>query len=237
MDYDTNLKKLVYFEDQYGVNVNLSGHLNYLNHFTDNENAVKVNENVRLKTLQYNTNAYKIETISDGKLSNLNYVTDLNKDVKTTGSLDIVANEYTKVDTGTSSIGFGPYSSASKVTFNNDSPINYVNQINIVYYMVGNNVTQSIIDFTQDLSFQIIGNSNPGLYETNFDYNTPYRASFITKNWPVYQYDTGSNWRIPVILNCSNSELKISATSAEWVEADLEGGGTLTDQYGFSIDL
>jgi hypothetical protein len=136
-----------------------------------------------------------------------------------------------------SNITFRPYSTASAVTFNSDSPTNYVNQVNIIYYMYGGNLTQSILNYGQDLEFKVIGNSNPGLYITNYDYNTPYRSSFVTKNWPIYQYDTSSNWKLPVILNCSNNERKISATSSDWVEAVLETGGSLVDEYGFSIDI
>jgi len=170
-------------------------------------------------------------------LANLKYSPFINESVTLTQSIQSLTHNTANIDTVSSSIKFKPYSTASNVTFNDDSLVNYVKQINVIYYMSGSVLTQSIINYTQDLVFQVIGNANTGLYQTNFDYNTPYRASYITKNWPVYQRNTSSLWYLPVILNCSNSERKISATSGDWVEAALENGSSFTDQYGFSIDI
>ena len=203
--------------------------------YTPDEFSKKIVQESNLISLT--SNFFNTSVNETTNLVDLEYSSDINNRSTLTSSLQSLSYENIKIDQVSSSIHFKPYSTASNVTFNSDSLVNYVKQINVIYYMSGSVLTQSIIDYTQDLVFQVIGNSNTGLYQTNFDYNTPYRASFITKNWPVYQRNTSSLWYLPVILNCSNSERKISATSGDWVEAVLENGSSFTDQYGFSIDI
>jgi len=237
MTYNVVLNSLNYSLSEYTKLVSTTDNLKKLV-YEDESNNKLVNQSLNLKSLRYDDIRFEINVSANNRLSSLRSESDINNKTKLSGSFKDIS--YTPNISETvlgSNTTFRPYSTASNVTFNSDSPTNYVNQINIVYYMSGGNLTQSIVNYGQDLAFQVIGNSNPGLYVTNFDYNTPYRASFVTKNWPIYQYDTSSNWKLPVILNCSNSERKISATSGIWVDATLEDGGTLVDEYGFSIDI
>jgi hypothetical protein len=237
MTYNVALNSLNYSMTEYGRLVNTTDNLRKLV-YEDESNNKLVNQSSNLKSLKYDDIRFEVNVSANNRLSSLRSESDINNKTKLSGSFKDIS--YTPNISETvlgSNTTFRPYSTASTVTFNSDSPTNYVNQVNIVYYMSGGNLTQSIVNYGEDLAFQVIGNSNPGLYVTNYDYNTPYRASFVTKNWPVYQYDTGSNWKLPVILNCSNNERKISATSGVWVEAALESGGTLVDEYGFSIDI
>ena len=237
MTYNVALNSLNYSMTEYGRLVNTTDNLRKLV-YEDESNNKLVNQSSNLKSLKYDDIRFEVNVSANNRLSSLRSESDINNKTKLSGSFKDIS--YTPNISETvlgSNTTFRPYSTASTVTFNSDSPTNYVNQVNIVYYMSGGNLTQSIVNYGEDLAFQVIGNSNPGLYVTNYDYNTPYRASFVTKNWPVYQYDTGSNWKLPVILNCSNNERKISATSGIWVEAALEDGGTLVDEYGFSIDI
>ncbi len=237
MMYNIALNNLNYSLGEYGKLVNNSDNLKKLV-YEDEFNNKLVNQTSNLRSLRYDDTRFEVNVSENNRLSSLRNLLDSNNITKISGSFKQISYNAALIDTVLgSNITFRPYSTASTVTFNSDSPTNYVKQINIIYYMNGGNLTQSIVNFGEDLVFQVIGNSNPGIYVTNFDYNTPYRASFVTKNWPVYQYDTGSNANLPVILNCSNVERKISATSGVWVEASLEDGGTLVDEYGFSIDI
>ena len=227
----------MYSLSEYNKLVNTTDNLRKLV-YEDESNNKLVNQSSNLRSLRYDDTRFEVNVSENNRLSSLRNLLDSNNSTKISGSFKNISYNAALIDTVLgSNTTFRPYSTASAVTFNSDSPTNYVKQINIIYYMNGGNLTQSIVNFGEDLAFQVIGNSNPGTYVTNFDYNTPYRASFITKNWPVYQYDTGSNANLPVILNCSNVERKISATSGIWVEASLEDGGTLVDEYGFSIDI
>jgi len=238
MTYNVALNNLNYSMTEYGRLVNTTDNLRKLVYEDESKNKL-VNQSSNLKSLKYDDIRFEVNVSANNRLSSLRSESDINNKTKLSGSFKDIS--YTPNISETvlgSNTTFRSYSTASTVTFNSDSPTNYVNQVNIVYYMSGGNLTQSIVNYGEDLAFQVIGNSNPGLYVTNYDYNTPYRASFVTKNWPVYQYDTSSNWKLPVILNCSNDERKISATSGVWVEALLENGsGALVDEYGFSIDI
>ena len=237
MTYNMALNNLKYSLGEYGILVNNSDSLRKLV-YEDESNSKLVNQTSNLKSLKYDDTTFEINVSENNRLSSLRSELDANNKLKISGSFKQISYAFNFIDTVLgSNITFRPYSTASAVTFNSDSPTNYVNQVNIIYYMYGGNLTQSIINYGEDLEFKVIGNSNPGLYITNYDYNNPYRSSFVTKNWPVYQYDTSSNWKLPVILNCSNNERKISATSSDWVEAVLESGGSLVDQFGFSIDI
>ena len=237
MTYNVALNNLRYSLGEYGVLVNNSDSLKKLV-YEDESNSKLVNQTSNLKSLKYDDTTFEINVNENNRLSSLRNDLDSNNSTKISGSFKEISYTPNFIDTVLgSNITFRPYSTASTVTFNSDSPTNYVNQVNVVYYMYGGNLTQSIINYGEDLAFQVIGNSNPGTYVTNYDYNNPYRASFVTKNWPIYQYDTSSNWKLPVILNCSNHARKISATSSDWVEAVLETGGSLVDEYGFSIDI
>jgi hypothetical protein len=237
MTYNMALNNLKYSLGEYGILVNNSDSLRKLV-YEDESNSKLVNQTSNLKSLKYDDTTFEINVSENNRLSSLRSELDANNRTKISGSFKQISYAFNFIDTVLgSNITFRPYSTASAVTFNSDSPTNYVNQVNIIYYMYGGNLTQSILNYGQDLEFKVIGNSNPGLYITNYDYNTPYRSSFVTKNWPIYQYDTSSNWKLPVILNCSNNERKISATSSDWVEAVLETGGSLVDEYGFSIDI
>ena len=237
MTYNVALNNLRYSLGEYGVLVNNSDSLKKLV-YEDESNSKLVNQTSNLKSLKYDDTTFEINVNENNRLSSLRNELDSNNRTKISGSFKQISYAFNFIDTVLgSNITFRPYSTASTVTFNSDSPTNYVNQVNVVYYMYGGNLTQSIINYGEDLAFQVIGNSNPGTYVTNYDYNNPYRASFVTKNWPIYQYDTSSNWKLPVILNCSNHARKISATSSDWVEVVLETGGSLVDEYGFSIDI
>jgi hypothetical protein len=237
MTYNIALNNLKYSLGEYGILVNNSDSLRKLV-YEDESNSKLVNQTSNLKSLKYDDTTFEINVSENNRLSSLRSELDANNKLKISGSFKQISYAFNFIDTVLgSNITFRPYSTASAVTFNSDSPTNYVNQVNIIYYMYGGNLTQSIINYGTDLEFKVIGNSNPGLYITNYDYNTPYRSSFVTKNWPIYQYDTSSNWKLPVILNCSNNERKISSTSSDWVEVALEVGGTLVDEYGFSIDI
>ena len=237
MTYNVALNNLRYSLGEYGILVNNSDSLKKLV-YEDESNSKLVNQTSNLKSLRYDNTLFEINVNENNRLSSLRNDLDSNNSTKISGSFKEISYTPNLSETVLgSNTTFRPYSTASTVTFNSDSPTNYVNQVNIVYYMYGGNLTQSIINYGQDLAFQVIGNSNPGTYVTNYDYNNPYRASFVTKNWPIYQYDTSSNWKLPVILNCSNHERKISSTSSDWVEVVLETGGSLVDEYGFSIDI
>lgn len=153
-------------------------------------------------------------------------------------------------DAQISKVGVRPgVSNASNVTYNGDSLVNYVDTIQVITYMTGSVITQSIIDYENPIFLYVIGNSNQGTYLTNFDYDRPYRASFTIKNWPYYSLSkpgqtkyygavSSSLWRLPVILNASNDEISgIQASMGVWVEALAENNTTLTDQYGYAIDI
>ena len=113
--------------------------------------------------------------------------------------------------------------------------LNYVRQINEIFYMSGSQLTSSRLDYQDELQLKIVGKFSSGIYLDNLDYNIPYRASFLVKNWPFYQYNTSSYWYLPVPINASNTDFRSS--KADWVKAELETGGTLIDEYGFSIDF
>lgn len=153
-------------------------------------------------------------------------------------------------DVQISKVGVRPgVSNASNVTYNGDSLVNYVDTIQVITYMTGSVITQSILDYENPIFLYVIGNSNQGTYLTNFDYDRPYRASFTIKNWPYYSLSkpgqtkyfgtvSSSLWRLPVILNASNDEISgIQASMGVWVEAVAENNITLTDQYGYAIDI
>jgi hypothetical protein len=82
----------------------------------------------------------------------------------------------------------------------------------------------------------VIGKGSTTTYKDNLDYNLPYRASFIVKNWPHYQYNTSSYWYLPIQLNASNDD--ILASGDIWITASFQNGtDVFTDQYGFAIDI
>jgi hypothetical protein len=127
------------------------------------------------------------------------------------------------------------YDTSSDVEFNPTSLVNYVRQINDIFYMSGSQLTSSRIDYQNELQLKIVGKFSSGLYLDNLDYNIPYRASFLVKNWPFYQYNTSSYWYLPIPINASNTDFRSSR--AVWVTASLETGGSLVDEYGFAIDF
>ena len=131
---------------------------------------------------------------------------------------------------------FVPYDSSSNLTFNSSSLKRYVRQINEIFYISGSQLTSSRIDYQEDIELIVIGKGSTTTYKDNLDYNLPYRASFIVKNWPHYQYNTSSYWYLPVQLNASNDD--ILASGDIWVTASMQNGvDVFTDQYGFAIDI
>ena len=135
-----------------------------------------------------------------------------------------------------SKISFVPYDSSSNLTFNSSSLRRYVNQTNEVFYMSGSQLTSSRINYQEDVELIVIGKGSTTTYKDNLDYNLPYRASFIVKNWPHYQYNTSSYWHLPVPLNASNDD--ILASGDIWITASFQNGtDVFTDQYGFAIDI
>lgn len=125
---------------------------------------------------------------------------------------------------------------SSRIDFNPTSLKNYVRQFNTVYSLTGSVVTQSIINYTDDLEFTVIGRHQSEEYKDNMDYNIPYRASFVTRNWPYYTYDTASHYNLPKLFNASDTVLKASRDI--WITASFENGTSLfTDQWGFAVDL
>ena len=144
---------------------------------------------------------------------------------------------YVTTDQATASkITFVPYDSSSNLTFNSSSLRHYVRQINEVFYMSGSQLTSSRINYQDDIELIVIGKGSTTTYKDNLDYNLPYRASFLVKNWPHYQYNTSSYWYLPVPLNASNDD--ILASGDIWVTASFQNGNDVfTDQYGFAIDI
>ena len=135
-----------------------------------------------------------------------------------------------------SKISFVPYDSSSNLTFNSSSLRHYVRQINDVFYMSGSQLTSSRINYQDDIELIVIGKGSTTTYKDNLDYNLPYRASFLVKNWPYYSYNTSSYWYLPVQLNASNND--IFASGDIWVTASFQNGtDVFTDQYGFAIDI
>ncbi len=135
-----------------------------------------------------------------------------------------------------SKISFVPYDSSSNLTFNSSSLRHYVRQINEVFYMSGSQLTSSRINYQDDIELIIIGKGSTTTYKDNLDYNLPYRASFLVKNWPYYSYNTSSYWYLPVQLNASNDD--ILASGDIWITASFQNGtDVFTDQYGFAIDI
>jgi len=128
------------------------------------------------------------------------------------------------------------YDSSSNLTFNSSSLRHYVRQINEVFYMSGSQLTSSRINYQDDIELIVIGKGSTTTYKDNLDYNLPYRASFLVKNWPHYQYNTSSYWYLPVPLNASNDD--ILASGDIWITASFQNGtDVFTDQYGFAIDI
>ena len=135
-----------------------------------------------------------------------------------------------------SKISFVPYDSSSNLTFNSSSLRHYVRQINDIFYMSGSQLTSSRINYQDDIELIVIGKGSTTTYKDNLDYNLPYRASFLVKNWPYYSYNTSSYWYLPVQLNASNND--IFASGDIWVTASFQNGtDVFTDQYGFAIDI
>jgi hypothetical protein len=198
---------------------------------------------------------YKQSTNYNLRLNDLIYVTlDAFKTVNETIQLSIDSvyspekSETTQSLTGTelyslitdqataSKITFVPYDSSSNLTFNSSSLRHYVRQINEVFYMSGSQLTSSRINYQDDIELIVIGKGSTTTYKDNLDYNLPYRASFLVKNWPHYQYNTSSYWYLPVPLNASNDD--ILASGDIWITASFQNGtDVFTDQYGFAIDI
>lgn len=125
---------------------------------------------------------------------------------------------------------------SSRVNFNPSSFKNYVRQINEILYLTGSVLTSSTVNYTDDLEFTVISRHQSERYKDNMDYNIPYRASFVTKNWPYYTYDTASNYNLPALLNASDTILL--ASKDIWITASFENGSDVfTDEWGFAIDL
>ena len=150
---------------------------------------------------------------------------------------DIVQYQSNLYDNVTGSvISFKSYDSSSNLTFNSSSVRHYVRQINEVFYMTGSQITSSRINYQDDIELIVIGKGSTTTYKDNLDYNLPYRASYLVKNWPHYQYNTSSYWYLPIPLNASNDD--ILASGDIWVTASFQNGtDVFTDQYGFAIDL
>lgn len=132
-------------------------------------------------------------------------------------------------------ISIGPYSTESKLTFNSSSLKNYVRQISQIWTLSGSIISSSFIDYTDDIELTVIGNSSPGTYKDNLDYNLPYRASYIVKNWPYYQYDTASHWNLPILLTAASTDILSSRDT--WITLSMQTGVPFQDQYGFSINI
>lgn len=132
-------------------------------------------------------------------------------------------------------ISIGPYSTESRLTFNSSSLKNYVRQISQIWTLSGSIMSSSFIDYTDDVELTVIGNSSPGTYKDNLDYNLPYRASYIVKNWPYYQYDTASHWNLPVLLTAASTDILSSRDT--WITLSMQTGVPFQDQYGFSINI
>ena len=190
-----------------------------------------VNNNNKLNNLN-------LDKISDVVSSNVgNSKTDIIFESDATNFIGGLTNNESVLSNEivTSSISFVPYDTSSAVDFNPTSLVNYVRQINEIFYMSGSQLTSSRLDYQDELQLKIVGKFSSGIYLDNLDYNIPYRASFLVKNWPFYQYNTSSYWYLPVPINASNTDFRSS--KADWVKAELETGGTLIDEYGFSIDF
>ena len=183
-------------------------------------------------------NNLNLDKISDVISSNVgNSKTDITFESDATNFIGGLINNESVLSNEivTSSISFVPYDTSSAVEFNPTSLVNYVRQINEIFYMSGSQLTSSRLDYQDELQLKIVGKFSSGIYLDNLDYNIPYRASFLVKNWPFYQYNTSSYWYLPVPINASNTDFRSS--KADWVKAELETGGTLIDEYGFSIDF
>ena len=174
-----------------------------------------------------NFNSSKIENINN-QIDSTNLISSLS---------DIINYQSYFYDTVTgSTISFKPFDSSSNLTFNSSSLRHYVRQIHEIFYMSGSQLTSSRIDYQDDIELIVIGKGSTTTYKDNLDYNLPYRASFLVKNWPHYQYNTSSYWYLPVQLNASNDD--ILASGDIWVTASFQNGiDVFTDQYGFAIDI
>jgi hypothetical protein len=202
---------------------------------------------------QVDYTTFKQSTNNNSNLSDLTYnLAKETVDERIGLSIDITSNQekssisqsltgtdlyFVTTDQATASkITFVPYDSSSNLTFNSSSLRHYVRQINEVFYMSGSQLTSSRINYQDDIELIVIGKGSTTTYKDNLDYNLPYRASFLVKNWPHYQYNTSSYWYLPVILNASTDD--IYSSSDIWVTASFQNGtDVFTDQYGFAIDI
>ena len=204
---------------------------NKLNNLNLDKISDVVGNNNKLKNLNLDKISDVISSNVGNRKTNITFESDATNFI---GGLinneSVLSNEIV-----TSSISFVPYDTSSAVDFNPTSLVNYVRQINEIFYMSGSQLTSSRLDYQDELQLKIVGKFSSGIYLDNLDYNIPYRASFLVKNWPFYQYNTSSYWYLPVPINASNTDFRSS--KADWVKAELETGGTLIDEYGFSIDF
>jgi hypothetical protein len=196
---------------------------------------VSLNYNLRLNDIIYTTlDIFKTVNESIGLSVDSVYAPE-----KSLVSQSLTGTELYSVTTDqatASKISFVPYDSSSNLTFNSSSLRHYVRQINEVFYMSGSQLTSSRINYQDDIELIVIGKGSTTTYKDNLDYNLPYRASFLVKNWPYYSYNTSSYWYLPVQLNASNND--IFASGDIWVTASLQNGtDVFTDQYGFAIDI
>ncbi len=208
---------------------NLKPQVDYTSH---NE---KINYNLTLNDLKYTTlDAFK--NVNERIEVSINTVYT-SEESFTSRSLTETELYFNTTDQATASkITFVPYDSSSNLTFNSSSLRHYVRQINEVFYMSGSQLTSSRINYQDDIELIIIGKGSTTTYKDNLDYNLPYRASFLVKNWPYYSYNTSSYWYLPVQLNASNDD--ILASGDIWITASFQNGtDVFTDQYGFAIDI
>jgi hypothetical protein len=261
IDYDINFSLTYLSEPIDAINFRLSSSLNnvYTPESIDSIISTSLNYVYSPEIItfslkpQVDYTTFKQSTNNSSNLSELTYNTSNETINETIGlSVDsIYAPEKSLVSqslTGTelysfttdqataSKISFVPYDSSSNLTFNSSSLRHYVRQINEVFYMSGSQLTSSRINYQDDIELIVIGKGSTTTYKDNLDYNLPYRASFLVKNWPYYSYNTSSYWYLPVQLNASNDDILSSGDI--WVTASFQNGtDVFTDQYGFAIDI
>ena len=212
--------------------INFKDGLSNLNHYFSPEISQLIN---RTSNIEHVLNSDKFNFNKNIKEVNHYYTPEIvSSDFNPTDIVQYQSNLYDNV-TG-SVISFKSYDSSSNLTFNSSSVRHYVRQINEVFYMTGSQITSSRINYQDDIELIVIGKGSTTTYKDNLDYNLPYRASYLVKNWPHYQYNTSSYWYLPIPLNASNDD--ILASGDIWVTASFQNGtDVFTDQYGFAIDL
>lgn len=195
--------------------------------------------NVKESFSNINTNLGEVDKSSVSMSFNLNYANanvDLINETVKIGNISIQGNNGW-ADIGTNNVGLSSkIDPSSRVDFNPGSIKNYVSQFHEIFYLTGSTLTSSRLNYTDDLEFTVIGRNQSEQYKDNLDYNIPYRASFVTRNWPYYTFDTKSYYNLPKLFNASDTVLLASRDI--WITASFENGNSVfTDEWGFAIDL